>query len=95
MIYELKREYGDRVMVVAFDDLLLQPATVLDKVCAYLGIAFQQQMLDAAQHNPYYPEGSLKTEKAHQSKAESAASPLGTLTLPADKKYQELRILAR
>jgi Sulfotransferase family len=94
-IYELKRAYGDRVMVVAFDDLLLQPATVLQRVCAYLGIAFQEQMLDAAQHNPYYPEGALKAEKAHQSKPESAASPLSTLDFPCDKKYQELRDLAQ
>jgi hypothetical protein len=34
------------------------------------------------------PKGSARSPQ-------SAASPLSALTLPADKKYQELRVLAR
>lgn len=94
-IYELKQQYGERVMVVAFDDLLLRPGTVLEKVCTFLGITFQEQMLDGYQHNPYYPETELKTEKAHQKKAEKAGSSSITLAPPAYRKYQELLAHAR
>jgi hypothetical protein len=89
-IYELKKEYGERVLVVTFDELLLQPAGVLERVCKFLGITFQQQMLDGSRHNPYYPEAELKVEKAHGKKQENADFRLSKLVPLACKKYQEL-----
>ncbi len=89
-IDQLIKEYEDRVLVVTFDELLLQPAAVLHRVCKFLGITFQPQMLDGPSHNPYYPEAELKVEKAHRKRQEDGDICLTDLLAPAREKYQEL-----
>ena len=89
-IYELKHQYGERVLVVTFDEVLLRPIVVLQKVCDFLGIGFQEQMLDGHRHNPYYPEAELKVEKAHRKRQEDGGMRLAELLAPAHEKYQEL-----
>lgn len=95
IIDELKRQYGDRVLVVAFDDLLLQPGALLERVCKFLGITFQDQMLDGYKHNPYYPEAELKREKARGMTQANTALRLSQLLPLAHEKYQRLLSEAR
>jgi hypothetical protein len=89
-IYELKRQYGERVLVVTFDEMLLRPVALLQEVCGFLGIVFQQQMLDGHRYNPYYPEDELKIEKAHRKRPENDGMQLAELLAPAHEKYLEL-----
>lgn len=89
-IYELKQHYSDRVLVVSFDELLLYPDKVMGRVCEFLGLIFQERMLDGYKYNPYYPETELKTEKAHGEKQPHVQFCVSDLVPPAHAKYQEL-----
>jgi hypothetical protein len=40
-----RRRYGERYLVVRFEDLVLRPADVLRKVCSFLGEQFHEDML--------------------------------------------------
>ena len=70
-IFELKQRERDRTLIVSFDDLILDPVNTLQSVCRFLDLSFQETMLDAPQHNPYYPGADLKTEKTHSRTAKS------------------------
>jgi hypothetical protein len=89
-IHELKRRFGARVLVVAFDDLILHPEATLQNVCAFLGIGFQMQMLDGHKYNPYYPEAQLLEEKAHARRPEESGFRLKEIAGTAYEKYREL-----
>ncbi|GEM_PF-964634 len=91
----LKRQYGERVLVVNFEDLLLYPESVLRQICAFLNLAFQEPMLQGYEDNPYYPGAQLDTEKAQPRKENGIDSKLSGLAPSAYKKYQALAAAAR
>jgi hypothetical protein len=40
------RELGDRYRLVRFEDLVADPPAVLDEICAFVGIPFEERLLD-------------------------------------------------
>jgi hypothetical protein len=89
-IYELKKTHENRILIVAFDDLILQPQETMKKVCQFLGLAFDGQMLDGPKYNPYYPASRLQKEKTHQYKKDRIDLHLESVVPAAWQKYHEL-----
>lgn len=94
-IEQIKHQYGERVLVLNFEDLLLEPELVLRRVCVFLNLDFQEPMLHGYQDNPYYPGARLDTEKARPRKENGIDSEITILAPSAYKKYQELAADAR
>ncbi len=94
-IEKIKHQYGERVLVVNFEDLLLEPEPVLRRVCEFLNLGFQEPMLHGYEHNPYYPGSRLDTEKARPEREDRVDSEIAILAPSAYKKYQELSEEAR
>jgi hypothetical protein len=69
-IYDLKVKEPERVLVVSFDDLVLDPVNTLEMVCAFLDLSFEERMLDGPGHNPYYSEVQLVKEKTRGAQPE-------------------------
>ena len=89
-IFELKQQERERILVVSFDDLVLHPVNTLEMVCKFLGLCFEERMLDAPQHNPYYRETELKTEKTRVARTEKIDLSMENLVPTAYGKYQRL-----
>lgn len=89
-IYELKRNYENRILIVAFDDLILKPEETMRSVCQFLGLAFDGQMLDGPKYNPFYPESQLRKEKTRQHREERIDLHLECVVPTAWQKYHEL-----
>jgi Sulfotransferase family len=89
-IYELKKNYENRILIVAFDDVILKPEETMKRVCQFLGLAFDGQMLDGPRYNPFYPESQLKKEKTHQHKEDKIDLHLECVVPAAWQKYHEL-----
>ena len=89
-IYELKETHGERVLVVAFEDLVLDPLVTMRTVCRFLGLAFQPLMLDGHKYNAYYPQPKLNEEKAYRHKRENIDLGLAERLPQIWQRYQEL-----
>ena len=89
-IYELRERYCERVMVLTFEELVLCPEETLAKLCAFLGVGLQEQMLDGYKYNRYYPGAGLDKEKAHRHKKDRGDFHLERLMPATYEKYQRL-----
>jgi hypothetical protein len=89
-IYELKSRYPRRVCVIAFEDLVLHPETIMNAICRFTELPFQKQMIEGYRYNPKYPESKLDAEKVHRHKREGIDFQLAAKLPSAVGKYQEL-----
>ena len=89
-IYELRTRYPDRVLVIAFERLLLEPQASLNEVCYFLDIAYEKEMLSGCLYNPRYPETKLNGNKAHRCFAEHDHFQLAERFPSTYRKYQAL-----
>jgi hypothetical protein len=89
-IFELRARFSERVLVVTFEELVLRPANTLEKLCAFLEIEFQEQMMDGYKYNRYYPRNALNKEKAYRHTKEEIDFRLDRLLPTPYDKYQRL-----
>jgi Sulfotransferase family len=94
-IYTLRQRFGPRVLVVAFDDLVLQPDTVLHRICSFLEIEFQDRMMDGHRYNLFYPQAELDREKTRERTGKNIDLNLGRIAPRALAMYRELLAQAR
>lgn len=68
IIYELKRIHPDNMEVVVYDDLIKNPETSMKKVCKFLDIEFQDQMIEGGyKYNILYPgNNKIDSNKANR-----------------------------
>lgn len=89
-IFDLQDRYGERMLIVSFEELLLDPENTMKKVCSFLCLPYQEQMLDGYRYNRYYPQALLDKEKAYRSRKEQIDFGLERRVPAAWKKYQRL-----
>jgi hypothetical protein len=94
-IYKLRERYRNRVFVVVFDDLILQPEKSMRKLCEFLGLAFEEQMLEGHTFNSRYPNPGLDASKTHQARRQQSDLNLAALVPKAHALYQSLVAEAR
>ncbi|MGH7835109.1 MAG: sulfotransferase family protein [Candidatus Binatia bacterium] len=94
-IYELRTRLPARVLVLTFEDLVLNPEETLGAACSFLGLTFQKQMLEGQRYNPKYPQGKLDEEKVHRYKKGGGDFRLALGRPSTYRKFEELLVLAR
>lgn len=68
IISELYKKNPDKTLVVSYEDLVKEPESLLRKICAFLQIDFEPQMLEGYKHNILYPgESGIDKSRANQS----------------------------
>jgi sulfotransferase family protein len=90
VIHDLKRNYTDRVLVVSFEDIVLNPQRNMERVALFLGLEYEDRMLEGPAYNPWYDETALNTEKVNRSEKERIDFHLESEFPDAYRKYQEL-----
>jgi hypothetical protein len=93
-IYAIKQRSPDRILVVSFEDLVLDPTVTILRVCDFLGLAFEDRMLAGHKLNPYYPEPRLDPNKVYRHDREQFDLNLERFVPSAFKHHQELVVLA-
>lgn len=89
-IYTIKKMYPDRILVVTFEDLVLAPGVTMLRICDFLGLAFEDRMLEGHKLNPYYPEPRLDPDKVNRHAKEQFDLDLERLAPLAFIQHQEL-----
>jgi hypothetical protein len=89
-IYTIKKMYPNRILVVTFEDLVLAPGVTMLRICDFLGLAFEDRMLEGHKVNPYYPEPRLDPVKVNRHAKEQFDLDLARLAPLAFIQHQEL-----
>lgn len=95
IVYELKTRYDDKVMIVSFEDLVVHPEANMKRAASFLGLDFEEEMVEGYKYNPYYPEGGLNREKVHRSEREAIDFGLAEKFPSICRKYRELVAMAK
>lgn len=95
IIYELKTRLPEQVLVVSFEDIVLHPKENMERVAAFLGVEYQDRMLEGPIYNPWYPEKGMNQEKIHRAQREHIDYKLAELFPAATKQYHELLRLSQ
>ena len=94
-IYQLRERYRNRVFVLVFDDLILQPENSMRKVCEFLDLPFEERMLEGHKFNSRYPSTGLDVSKTQQAKQHKSDLRLAELVPKGHAMYQRLVAEAR
>jgi hypothetical protein len=95
IIHELKTRHDEIVMVVSFEDLVVNPSANMRRVASFLGLDFEEGILEGPQHAPYYPQEGLDKNKVHRSVKEKIDFHLPEKFPSEYRKYQELLAFSR
>lgn len=97
ILYQLSIEDAElgRVIIVRYEDLIVEPKRVLDRICTSLGIGCSDKVLQGFKHTPQYQMNSIDAsnvkevhKRAYQTAHVFAHHP------DLDKKYEHLLNLA-
>jgi hypothetical protein len=89
-IYTITKRFPDRILVVTFESLVLDPRVTILRVCDFLGLAFEDRMLEGHKLNPYYPEARLDPDKVYRHDREQFDFNLERFAPLAFRQHQEL-----
>jgi hypothetical protein len=88
-IYEVKRRYAEKTLVVSFEQLVAKPEATMRAVCRFLDLSFHPQMLEGPKYNPTYPQDQFAVQKVHRS--ENEGTDYLSVRMPATyRRYREL-----
>jgi sulfotransferase family protein len=89
-IHTIKTVHPDRIFIVSFENLVLDPTATMRAVCDFLGLAFEARMLEGHKLNPYYPEARLDPAKVNRHGKEQFDFKLERFVPLACQHYREL-----
>lgn len=95
IIHELKTRLPQQTLVVSFEDLVMYPRENMERIAVFLGVDYQDRMLEGPIYNPWYPETGMNREKVNRAKKEHIDFKLGELFPAAISQYRELLSLCR
>jgi hypothetical protein len=90
IIHELKTRYSEIVLVISFEDLVVNPQANMERIAAFLGVEYQERMLEGPRYNPWYGESELNLDKVNRAKKEQTDFHLSTRFAATYQKYEEL-----
>jgi hypothetical protein len=90
IMHELKRRFPDLVLIVSFEDLVLRPKENMERIAAFLGVEYQDRMLEGPAYNPWYPESGMNEEKVNRSQKEKIDFKLDENFPLIQSQYREL-----
>lgn len=65
ILYKLKSDHPERVLIIRFNDLVSSTEHALRSACNHLGIVFYNQMMDGYIYTPIYNNNEIDASKAH------------------------------
>jgi Sulfotransferase domain len=95
VIHELKTRHPEVVLIVSFEDLVLNPKVNMERVAAFLGVEYQDRMLEGPQYNPWYQELDMNKEKVNRSNKEQIDFHIPQRFPNVYQKYAELLSLIK
>lgn len=90
IMHELKTRFPDLVLIVSFEDLVLRPKENMERIAAFLGVEYQDRMLEGPAYNPWYPESGMNEEKVNRSQKEKIDFKLDENFPLIQTQYREL-----
>jgi hypothetical protein len=95
VIHELKTRYSEIVLVVSFEDLVLNPKANMERIASFLGVEYQDRMLEGPKYNPWYGETELNKEKVNRSEKEQIDFHIPERFPEAYHKYEDLLTMSK
>jgi hypothetical protein len=90
VIYALKKAHPELVLVLSFEDLINHPKENAERIAAFLGVEYQDRMLEGPLYNPWYPEAGMNKDKVNRAERESIDFKLAERFPAIYRQYQEL-----
>jgi len=90
IIHKLKTRYSEIVLVISFEDLVINPQANMERIAAFLGVEYQERMLEGPRYNPWYGESQLNLNKVNRAKKQQTDCHLPTRFPVTYQKYEEL-----
>jgi hypothetical protein len=90
IIHQLHARCPELLLIVSFEDLVLHPKDNMQRIARFLGVQYQERMLDGPVYNPLYPENGMNHEKVFRSKKENCDFRIAERFPTAERQYREL-----
>lgn len=72
MAHAMKQAYPDQVHVVRYEDLLLDSMSSMRKICEFVGVEYQEQMLGDKRAEGVVPDWEMEWKKSSKSRIDPA-----------------------
>lgn len=95
IMHELTNRFPERVLIVSFEDLVMRPRVNMQRVAEFLGVEYQDRMLEGPVFNPWYPEEGMNKEKVNRSRKEKIDFKLETQFPSVYNEYLKLLALSQ
>jgi hypothetical protein len=95
ILYDLKKRHDEIVIIVSFENLVLDPRANMERIARFLGLKFEERMLEGPQYNAYYPGASFDESKVMKSTKEKIGFDLERRLPSASEKFKELMRCSR
>jgi len=89
IMFELTQKHSEKVITVSYEDLVTEPEKILRKISDYIGIEFQQKMLEGYKFTKFYPN-ETGIDKTRAFKTVSMKNKYPSLGQKAEEAYQNL-----
>ena len=90
ILREIKTGHDSLVMVVSFEDLVLNPQPNMERIAEFLGLQFEKRMLEGPQYNPYYRKSRFDEGKVNRWAKERTEFRLEARFPKALQSYEQL-----
>jgi Sulfotransferase family len=90
IIHELNARFPDQMLVVSFENLVMRPKENMERIAEFLGVEYQDRMLEGPSYNPWYPESGMNQEKVNRSQKEKTDFKLDENFPSFQAQYREL-----
>lgn len=60
----MREKYPDKIIQNSFEDMVIAPERELRRICSFLDVSYQEQMIDGSNNISSYPQGPILKEKA-------------------------------
>lgn len=93
IISDLKSTYGEKVLVLSFEDLVAQPERLMKSVSRFLELPYQEEMLDGYKFSTKYPEAEIVKSKAFSHREKGSELDLPGRFPEVYRQYEQLKAL--
>lgn len=95
IMHELKQRLGECALVVAFENLVEDPDSQMRRICKFLELPFQQEMLEGYKYNLIYPgEQKIDRDRADRHLKNNLSFDLDAHFPEVWALYEELKAFA-
>jgi len=90
IIHYLNQTYPNSTLVVSFEELIMQPREMMERIATFLGVEYQERMLEGPKYNPWYTETGMDKAKVYRANRENIDFKLQERFPAVFRKYLSL-----